>query len=494
MDDSGAVSLSLPDTQAEIGVFLAGLAGEAPKETHISAIFRGPDTVYKLKKAVRLGFLDFTRLDDRRHFLERELALNGPFAPGLYRDVVAVGRGPEGLTLDAGTPVDWVLRMARVPDGDFLDEVAASGRLDPPLLDAVADAVAAMHAGQQTTGDPDPSGRMRRVIDGNAAAVQDAGIVPEAVEAWASAAHLVLDQTKAALEARAPLVRRAHGDLHLGNLLLWRGRPAPFDALEFDEQLATIDPGYDLAFLLMDLDLTVSRAAANRVLCRYVARTGDAGLVAGLPLFLSLRAMIRAHVEAQRGRPHDKLLASPLAALRTGRQAMLAVGGLMGTGKTTLARAVAPGFGSAPGALVLRSDEIRKRLHHVAPEQTLPPAAYSPDAHARIADAMRDAARMTLQGGHAVVLDATFLGPALAAASQAVAHALHVPFLGVWLDAPLPELERRVAIRQGDASDADLAVLRAAAAIAATPPGWTRVDARDADTARRQVQRLLDLL
>ena len=104
-----------------------------------------------------------------------------------------------------------------------------------------------------------------------------------------------------AQRARDGFVRRAHGDLHLGNLCLWQGRPVPFDALEFDEAMATIDLGYDLAFLLMDLDRRVSRAAANRVLNRYVARTGDAALTRGLPVFLSLRAMVRAHVEAKRG-------------------------------------------------------------------------------------------------------------------------------------------------------------------------------------------------
>src|ERR1700759_927715 len=101
----------------------------------------------------------------------------------------------------------------------------------------------------------------------------------------------------------AGYVRRCHGDLHLGNLCLWEGKPVPFDALEFDEALATIDVAYDLAFLLMDLEHRVDRAAANRVLNRYVARTGDATLVGGLPVFLSLRAMVRAHVEARSGHP-----------------------------------------------------------------------------------------------------------------------------------------------------------------------------------------------
>lgn len=478
-----------------MAAFLAGLAGREAVETHISAVFVGQDTVYKLKKAVRLGFLDFTGVEDRRRFLERELELNAPFAPGLYRDVVQVGRGPAGLGLGGGEAVDWVLRMAPVPPADFLDEVARAGGMDPALLTAVADAVAAMHAAQVPVGDADPVGRMRRVVEGNAGAARDAGIATGAVDAWRQGVLAALEEAAPALRARAGLVRRAHGDLHLGNLLLWEGRPVPFDALEFDEGLATIDPGYDLAFLLMDLDLNVGRAASNLVLCRYVARTGDAGLVAGLRPFLTMRALVRAHVEAKRGRPHERLLGAAMDHLRPGRAAVLAVGGLMGSGKSTLARAVAPGFGAAPGALVLRSDEVRKRLYRVAPEDRLPAEAYTAEGHARTAAALIESARAALGGGQAVIVDATFLDPAFAAAVAGLA----APFLGVWLEAPLPELERRVLARRGDASDADVAVLRAAAAGAVVPPGWMRVDSGEAGAgdgwaARRQVQAGLDLL
>ncbi len=141
--------MTAPPEQAEVAAFLRRLAGSEPLETHISLVFVGADTVWKLKKAVRLAFLDFTPLEARRRFTLRELELNRVAAPGLYRDVVPVVRRPDGtLGLgDAGeSPViDWVLRMARVPAEDFLDAVAAAGRLTPELLDALGDAVAAFH-------------------------------------------------------------------------------------------------------------------------------------------------------------------------------------------------------------------------------------------------------------------------------------------------------------------------------------------------------------
>ncbi len=175
----------------------------------------------------------------------------------------------------------------------------------------------------------------------------------------------------------------------------------PFDALEFDEAMATIDLGYDLAFLLMDLDQRVGRSAANHVLNRYVARTGDAALTRGLSVFLSLRAMIRAHVQAKREHVDEanRYLSAAARYLTSPAPIVIAIGGLPGTGKSTLARALAPEVGGAPGALVLRSDEIRKRTHGVAPEQRLPQSAYSGTTSEAVLSTLTDLAHDTAAGG-----------------------------------------------------------------------------------------------
>jgi uncharacterized protein len=488
--------MTVPPKQAEVVEFLRGLAGSEPLETHISLVFVGADTVWKLKKAVRLAFLDFSALEARQRFTLRELELNCPAAPGLYRDAVPVVRRADG-TLGFGKAdelpvVDWVLRMARVPGDDFLDAIAAAGGLTPQLLDALGDAIAAFHRGLPPAIGTDVIAAMRHVTHGNAQSARDAGLAEDAVQAWQG-------HTLGALDAVAPwlaqreldgFVRRAHGDLHLGNLCLWRGRPVPFDALEFDEAMATIDLGYDLAFLLMDLDQRVTRAAANRVLNRYVARTGDAALTDGLPVFLSMRAMVRAHVEAKRGNADiaARYLSAATGYLQAKSPVVVAIGGLPGSGKSTLARTLAPELGNAPGALVLRSDEIRKRQHAVAPEQQLPQSAYGDTASEAVFAELAALVRATAAGGHAVVADATFIDPRHRIMVEAAARAAGVRFLGCWLEAPLAELEARIAARRLDASDATTAVLRAVGRSDPRAGDWVAIDATDVAVAQHQAR------
>ena len=460
---------------------LEGLAGRLALETPISAVFVGQDTVWKLRKAVSLTFLDFSALAERERTARRELELNAPNAPGMYRDVVPVVRTANGVQLGGdGEIIDWVVRMDAVPEQDFLDAVAARGALTPALLDALGDTVAGMHKLLPPAAQ-DPVVSLGRTLAGNHASGHRAGLPGARVDAWHKAAKAEFDRLTPWLagRGRTGFVRRTHGDLHLRNMCLWHGKPVAFDAMEFSEAMATIDLGYDIAFLLMDLEIRSGRAAANRVFNRYLARTGDLAMLPGLPLFLSMRALVRAHVTCHGGGDYRLYLDYADAALRPQPGIVMGIGGLPGSGKSTLARGLAPDLGCAPGALILRSDEIRKRLFGLAPEQRLPKDAYTELVSQRVMAEICDGATLSAKTGHAVIADATFMNTAYRAGLETAAAGGR--FLGVWLEASLAVLEARVAGRAGDASDADLAVLRRAVAGDPGAGRWQALDAADPD-------------
>ncbi len=489
--------MTIPPEQQEAVAFLQATSGAAPIETHISLVFLGADTAWKLRKAVRLPFLDCTALDTRRRFAFRELELNAHAAPGLYRDVVPIIRRTDGsLTFgEEGQAIDWIVRMARVPSEHFLERIALGGGLDPVLLDAIADCVAAYHLALAPAAKAEPAEAMRVAALGSVGSALEAGLPEAGVRAWLDAVMARLNMLRDWLDARgrSGFVRRAHGDLHLGNMCLWHGRPVLFDALEFDEAMATIDLGYDLGFLLMDIDHRVGRRQANRVLNRYVARTGDAALVQGLPLFLSMRAMIRSHVEAKRER--TALAATYLRAaqkyLNPAPAVVVAVGGLQGTGKSTLARSLAPELGPAPGALVLRSDEIRKRQHGASPEQRLSAEAYSATADEAMLQTLVAGVEDAGASGHAIIADATFLDPLHRDRVARAALNAGLPFAGLWLDAPLSVLELRLEARANDASDATVEVLRRAYRTSHGGGDWTTIDSGDAGTALERARAIV---
>ena len=286
-------------------------------------------------------------------------------------------------------------------------------------------------------------------------------------------------------------VRRCHGDLHLRNIALIDGEPTLFDAVEFSEAIASGDVLYDLAFLLMDLEERALRAAANRLFNRYLAAEPPhamAGLAA-LPLFLSLRAAIRAKVEAAgadrlEGEAHARARAlardyfdRAAGFLRYAPPRLIAVGGLSGVGKSALAGALAPRIGRAPGALWLRSDVERKGMFGVEETARLPGSAYGAEITREVYRRIDDKARRALAAGHAVVLDAVFSTGAERLAAVRVAAEVGIAFDGLYLEAPLETRLARIAARRADASDADTSVARGQRAEPLRERGWSPLEA-----------------
>jgi aminoglycoside phosphotransferase family enzyme/predicted kinase len=492
----------ITEDQTEVVAFLAspsthGGAAVERIETHASIVFLAGTRAWKLKRAVRYDYLDFSTVERRKAMCEAELRINRRTAPDLYRRVVAVTRRSDGsLALGGhGTPVDWVVEMVRFDQDGLFDRLAARGALDLAVMPPLAAAIAHFHEEAERRSDHGGAAGMTWVVDGNAAGFTEQGadlFDPAACAEFTHDSRTALEHHRDLLDARreSGFVRQCHGDLHLRNLVLLDGRPTLFDAIEFNDEIACTDVLYDLAFLLMDLWRRQLPRHANAVWNGYLTETTDFGGIALLPLFLSCRAAVRAKTSATASSLQtDRQRKSELQAMARDYLAMaqrllhpppaclIAVAGFSGSGKSTLAKALAPLIGAVPGALVLRSDEIRKQLCGVSPLHRLGPEGYTAGVTRRVYDTVADHAAHVLPGGHAVIADAVYARAADREAVERVAAAAHVPFVGLWLEASDSVLIGRSEQRHIDASDADAAVIRGQLMQGAGAVTWHRIDA-----------------
>ncbi|WP_246702788.1 bifunctional aminoglycoside phosphotransferase/ATP-binding protein [Starkeya sp. ORNL1] len=438
--------------------------------THISIVLLIGARAIKLKRAVRLPYVDFSTAERRLATCEQELRLNRRTAPMLYRAVRRITREPDGrLALDGkGVLVDAVIEMARFDESGLFDRMALAGALTPPLMTKLAGGIAAFHAGAAIAADCGGAAPMAAVLDINERVLAMTEIFPrDDVVRLIEASRAALAAHAARLDTRAGdgKVRRCHGDLHLRNICLVDGEPTLFDCLEFDEELATTDVLYDLAFLLMDLWHRGMEGYANLVFNRYLDEADEEDGLPALPLFMAVRATVRAHVTAAqvadagaeataRREEAHAYFALALRLLDPRPARLVAVGGLSGSGKSTLAAALAPGIGPAPGARILATDRIRKRLFGVAAETRLPPDAYRPNVSGQVYGILAARAESVLSLGHGVVADAVFDRPDDRSRIADLASSAGVAFHGLWLEASPERLLRRVADRRNDASDA----------------------------------------
>jgi aminoglycoside phosphotransferase family enzyme/predicted kinase len=481
--------------ETDQGSLLCFLAGAEPGtrrvDTHASIVFLGQDRVLKVKRAVRLPFLDYSNLEKRKRACDEELRVNTAFAPQLYRRVVPITQSEAGLAIDGkGTPVEWAVEMARFDETLGLDRIAATSELQPALAVALADTIRRAHDQFAPAQGRSWLDSIAGIIDRNTAKFRTVhGLPGDAVDRLDSLSHAALAAHAPLVEARADAgwVRRCHGDLHLGNIVLIDDKPVMFDAIEFDPVIATTDILYDLAFPLMDLIHFGQAAAANAIFNHYLDTADEAArnALALFPLFLSMRAAIRAHVLFTKSGQRE---ADPTASNQAKRYfdlaarlidpeppCMVAIGGLSGTGKSVLSRAIAPLLGAPPGALIVRSDVIRKALFGVPETTRLPSSAYEPAVTSAVYEALIKRARHTAEQGCSVVLDAAFLRrderAAFAATAPAVRH------IGLFLEADRAIRLARIDARKNDASDATAAVAVAQEAMTEHDFDWPRIDA-----------------
>lgn len=459
-------------------------------ETHISWVFLTGDYVYKVKKPVDLGFLDFSTLDRRHHSCAEEVRLNRRFAPDLYLDAVPIF-GPAAMATvgGSGQPVEWAVRLRQFDEEARLDRLLDRGALDGPACAELAAELARVHDRLEVVDEDSPWGTPAAV----ATAIDDTldhlrrhrADALERIDAVGRRMHERLAGCRAAIEARrrAGRVRQCHGDLHLANLVRHEGRFLAFDAIEFSDTLRWIDVASDVAFVTMDLESRGRADLAAVVTSGWIEFSGDHDALRVLPLYKAYRAVVRAAVAAIRSAqaaeeaggdaPRSKAesaaecdryltLAEQLVA--DCRPVMVATCGVSGSGKTTLAGAVAAGL----GGIRLRSDVERKRAAGMAPTERPADAAataalYSDTTTERTYARLADLARLALDSGTSVVVDAACNRRAERRMLATAATAAGVPFVWLVLDVSAAEVLTRVARRQADgqdASDATAAVVR----------------------------------
>lgn len=449
-------------------------------ETHISWVLLAGRYAYKIKKALNLGFLDYSGLDARRSCCAEEIRLNRRTAPNIYLDVMPIGGSVNEPVLGAQPAIEYAVRMHRFASADLMDRLLMHGKVTPQHIDDLAAAIAAFHAGVAAADAGSAFGTSASI---RAAALQNFEQLRlylgddadrESIEMLEAATEAEYAKCREIFEARRSqgFVRECHGDLHLGNIVLIRDKPVPFDCIEFNPALRWIDVMDEIAFTVMDLLHRSRPEFAWRLLNACLGISGDYAGAAVLRFYLAYRATVRAKVCAIRARQPDisrrartnelsacrSYLALALQCLKRRRPALIITHGLPGSGKTTFSQMALEQM----GFIRVRSDVERKRLFGLgALERSSGHAAdiYSPEATRRTYARLHDLAQALLAAGSSVIVDAAFLRQEERKMFYSLAQRKSVPFAIASLHAADATLHERIRQRRNDASEADVAVL-----------------------------------
>ncbi len=453
-------------------------------ETHISWVLLAGGHAYKIKKALNLGFLDFTTLDRRKFYCEEEARLNRRTAPQIYLGVVPIGGTPDNPVLSAEPAIEYAVKMNRFSLAAEMDHLIEAGAVLPSHIDSLAQVLAHFHAGLPPIAPDSPYGSsvgMRNLALDNYSELPESlfDIVGRfVVDALLDATKDECDLCEPLMEVRRKqgFVRECHGDLHLGNIVIQAGDAIPFDGIEFDPALRWTDVICDIAFPFMDMLHYRRPDLAFRFLNAWLEITGDYAGVALLRFYSSYRAGVRAKVSAVRAAqpstPHAQR-AQALDAYRTylskaancltkNRPVLIITHGLPGSGKTSFSQMALERF----GAVRIRSDVERKRLFGLDALDRSGSGTgldiYDATATTRTYQTLYELAEQLLRAGQRVIVDAAFLKPEERHQFHHLARKESAGFVIASIQAADAELRERVEQRmreRKDASEADLRVL-----------------------------------
>lgn len=442
-------------------------------QTHISWVFLTGLRVYKIKKPVNLGFVDFTSLERRKHFCSEEIRLNRRMAPDLYLDVVPITGSVEHPQIDGDGPViEYAVRMRQFEKSHLLTSVATA-ELTIDRIEQLAADCASFHDRADAV-PPDsqfgtPEAVLKPVVE-NFEAMKDCDdSTCETVADLRERVNFSFGRLIPAIKKRksAGRVRECHGDLHLGNMFLEQDRITVFDGIEFNESLRWIDVISDIAFLVMDLTVRGHHDLANRFLNRWLEQTGDYDGLTVLPFYCSYRAAVRAKVDVIRIHQPDvsfseqrHLSRDCCDYLKLAHQFLIRkppsltiTMGLSGSGKTTVTdELIAQG-----DAIRIRSDVERKRMYGLGLTETsddeMKSRMYSEQSTAAVYDRLRHRAATVIDAGYPVVVDATFLKRQQRKSFARLAEGLGVPFAIIYCHASENVLRQRIRTRHAKGSD-----------------------------------------
>lgn len=482
-------------------------------QTHASYVFLTGKYVYKVKKNVDFGFLDYSTLAKRKHCIETELRLNRQVAPELYLEVLPIGDCNGRLSLNnSENIVEYALKMRQFPQENLFSNLLDAGKLTSDRLRELGKIVAQFHQNAETNDYISSFGRVEQI----AAAFEEnyrqsqkhIGVVQTKKQ---------FDRTKAYTDTffseRQDLfqdritrrkIKECHGDLHLKNICLWNEKILLFDRIEFNEAFRFVDTMYDVAFTVMDLEAKSQPALANAFLNSYLEYTDDWQGLLLLPLYLSRQAYVRAKVNSfllDDSQVDDvERKQARKAASDYYRQAdrytqhesgsLILMSGLSGSGKSTVARHIA----RHSGALQIRSDAVRKHLAGIAIDESGTDKIYTETMTAKTYSRLQELGIMLARAGYTVILDAKYDRASLRQAVIDRAKEYNIPLKIVHCTAPIEVLRDRLNQRQGDVSDAtaDFIADQQANAEAFTPA--ERAYVTDLDTSRTNWQeQLIDI-
>ncbi|NJR51524.1 MAG: AAA family ATPase [Leptolyngbyaceae cyanobacterium CSU_1_3] len=442
-------------------------------QTHVSYVLLTGEFVYKLKKPVNYGFLDFSTLEKRKHFCHEELRLNQRGAAELYLAVLPITQQGDTFSLGgAGETIEYVVKMVQFPQETLLSAMFDRNELSEFHLEDLARELAKFHASAPTNDYILKFGevaQIRQAIDENyeqtVRYIGAAQTQQQFDETRAYTDRLFAEQ-QALFESRVQnrWIRECHGDVHLRNICFWKNKILLFDCIEFNEPFRFVDVMFDIAYIIMDLDARNRPDLSNLFLNAYIEQTGDWEGLQVLPLYLSRQSYVRAKVtsfllddpsipeavkqEAMETAKRYYTLAWEYTQHKSGRLVVMA--GLSGSGKSTVARRLA----RQTGAIQIRSDAVRKHLGGVGLDETGGSALYSRDMTQKTYDRLLQLGITLASQGYTVILDAKYDRETLRLPVIAAAESQQIAIEILHCEAPLPVLRDRLQQRQGDISDA----------------------------------------